>query len=76
MSSVSVESNGMKNLDYNYILYNRSLKYIINFLIIYFICDTIFRIDHIEVHQLALIICTLSSVLLYILDTLFPSCSV
>ena len=63
-----------EKIDYSYIFYNRSVKYVLNFLVIYFVCDTIFAMDNIEVHQLTLIICTVSVVLLYILDMLFPSC--
>ena len=63
------------SIDANYILLNRGVKYILNFLFIYlFVTLIIYNFPDTSVHVFIILICTISSILFYILDLNFPSC--
>ena len=62
--------------DETYIIINRSIKFLLNFLLTFlFIKLIIGNYPDLSINQFILVICTVSSVLLYILDLLYPSCS-
>jgi hypothetical protein len=62
-------------IDYNYILVNRGLKYLLNFIFIYFFVTIIIcNYPSINVEIFILLICAVSSISFYILDVIFPSC--
>ena len=62
-------------IDGNYILLNRTIKFLLNFLLIYlFVNMIVYNYPHLTTNHFILLICTISSVVLYILDTNFPSC--
>lgn len=62
--------------DGNFILLNRSIKFLLNFLLTFlFIKFIIGNWPELSINQFVLLICTISSVLLYILDSVYPSCS-
>jgi len=62
-------------IDINYIILNRGIKYILNFLFIYlFVTLIIYNYTEINIHIFILLICTISSIVFYILDLNFPSC--
>jgi hypothetical protein len=64
------------NFDFNYILLNRTIKFLLNFLLAFFFLKFIIgNYPEITINQLILLFCTVSAVLLYILDSAFPSCS-
>lgn len=64
-------------IDYNYIFVNRGLKYLLNFIFIYFfVVVVISNYPNINVEIFILLICTISSICFYILDLNFPSCYV
>ena len=60
-------------IDGNYILFNRTFKFLLNFLVTYFLIVT--NWTNITIHQLILLTCTITSILIYILDLNFPSCN-
>jgi hypothetical protein len=63
------------SIDANYILLNRGIKYILNFLLIYlFVTLIVYNYSDLQVHVFIILICTISSVVFYILDLNFPSC--
>ena len=63
------------SIDANYILLNRGVKYILNFLFIYlFVTLIIYNFPNTNVHVFVILICTISSIIFYILDLNFPSC--
>ena len=63
------------DFDYNYILMNRLIKYILNFLIIYiFVSLIIFNYPNLSINTFILLICLIASISFYILDIYFPSC--
>jgi inner membrane protein involved in colicin E2 resistance len=63
------------SIDGNYILINRAIKYILNFLLIYlFVTMIIYNYPNTNIHIFIILICTVSSVVFYILDLNFPSC--
>jgi inner membrane protein involved in colicin E2 resistance len=63
------------SIDINYIILNRCVKYILNFLFIYlFITIIIYNFPDTNVHIFIILICTISSIVFYILDINFPSC--
>lgn len=82
MSDIIIENFQHENtniiqpsIDTNYIFMNRSIKYLLNFLIIYlFISIFIFNYNDISINTFVLIICVISSISFYILDLYFPSC--
>ena len=64
-------------IDYNYIILNRGIKYFLNFLLIYlFVTLIIYNLPEINMHLFIILICTISSIVFYILDLTFPSCYV
>jgi hypothetical protein len=65
------------NIDGNYIMLNRSIKFLLNFLLTFlFIKLIIGNWPDLSINQFVLLICTISSVLLYILDLMYPSCTI
>lgn len=63
------------SIDINYLLLNRCIKYILNFLLIYlFVTLIMYNYPSTSVHLFIIIICAISSVVFYILDLNFPSC--
>ncbi len=64
-------------IDANFIILNRCIKYILNFLLVYlFVSTMIYNFPDIQVHIFIILICTISSIVFYILDLNFPSCFV
>lgn len=62
-------------IDANYILLNRGIKYTLNFLFIYlFVTLIIYNYPDTNIHVFIILICTISSIVFYILDLNFPSC--
>jgi hypothetical protein len=62
-------------IDGNYILLNRGIKYTLNFLFIYlFVTLIIYNYPDTNIHVFIILICTISSIVFYILDLNFPSC--
>ena len=63
------------SIDTNYITFNRAIKYILNFLLIYlFVTLIIYSYPKTNIHVFIILICTISSIVFYILDLNFPSC--
>ncbi len=63
--------------DTNYIILNRAVKFLLNFIISFiFLKYIIGNYPTITINQLILLFCTISSVLLYVLDLTYPSCSI
>lgn len=64
-------------IDSNYIILNRGIKYFLNFLLIYlFVTLIIYNFPETNMHLFIILICTISSIVFYILDLTFPSCYV
>jgi len=80
MKSKSVEYFQQENIpipsiDANYIIINRGIKFFLNFLLIYlFVTIIIYNYPELNINTFILLICVVSSVLLYILDLNFPAC--
>ena len=69
--------NPIPIIDSNYIIFDRTIKYILNFLFIYlFVTLIIYNFPQIQIHVFIILICAISSVAFYILDLNFPSCYV
>ncbi len=69
-SNISIPS-----IDANYILINRAIKYILNFLLIYlFVTMIIYNYPNTNVHVFIILVCAMSSIVFYVLDLNFPSC--
>lgn len=67
----------LPSIDSNYIVLNKIIKYILNFLLIYlFTTLIIYNYQNINIHLFIILICTISSVVFYILDLNFPACYV
>lgn len=65
------------SVDGKFIILNRCIKYVLNFLLIYlFVTLTIYNYPDTNVHVFIILICTISSIVFYILDLNFPSCYV
>ena len=63
------------SIDTNYITFNRAIKYILNFLLIYlFVTLIIYNFPETNIHIFIILVCTISSIEFYILDLNFPSC--
>ncbi len=63
-------------IDGYYVILNRSIKFLLNFLLTFLFLQIIFEnLPDLNINQFILVICTVSSVLLYILDMAYPSCS-
>jgi inner membrane protein involved in colicin E2 resistance len=62
-------------IDTNYVIINRFIKYTLNFLLIYlFVTLIIYNFPDSNIHLFIILICTISSIIFYILDLNFPSC--
>ena len=62
-------------IDNNYIIINRFIKYTLNFLLVYlFVTLIIYNFPETNINLFVILICTISSVVFYILDLNFPSC--
>jgi inner membrane protein involved in colicin E2 resistance len=69
------DNNTLPSIDMNYLFLNRGIKYILNFLLIYmFVTSIIYNFQEINIHVFIILICTISSIVFYILDLNFPSC--
>ena len=69
------DTPGSPSIDSNYILLNRCIKYILNFLLIYlFVTLIIYNYPNTNVHVFIIHVCTISSIIVYLLDLNFPSC--
>lgn len=67
----------MKNIDYNYVIMNRGLKYFIFAFVSLIFTYYILNNDQTTYSFVkTLLVCTLSVVLFYILDLTFPSCHI
>lgn len=67
----------LPSIDTNFILLNRFIKYVLNFLLIYlFVTLIIYNFPDTNIHIFIILICTISSIVFYILDLNFPSCYV
>lgn len=68
-------ANNNYTIDYKNYYLSRMIKFLINFIFIYAFLEFIFNPNYeLTRVQLILLICAFSSVLLYILDSNFPSC--
>ena len=80
MNDKSIEHFQHENItivDDNYINLKKLTKYILNFLAIYLVSVAIiYNYPSVNINQFILIICTISSVLFYILDLNFPLCNI
>lgn len=64
-------------LDYKNYYLSRMIKFLVNFILTYCFLEFLFMNNYdLSKIEFVLIICTFSSVLLYILDSNFPSCSI
>jgi len=67
----------LPSIDTNYILFNRFIKYLLNFLLVYLLVTLIiYNFPDTNIHIFIILICTISSIVFYILDLNFPSCYV
>lgn len=67
----------LPSIDTNFILLNRFIKYVLNFLLVYlFVTLIIYNFPDTNIHVFIILICTVSSIVFYILDLNFPSCYV
>jgi hypothetical protein len=65
------------SIDMNFVILNRFIKYILNFLLIYlFLTTIIYNFPDTNIHIFIILICTISSIVFYALDLNFPSCYV
>lgn len=63
------------SFDYKNYYLTRLIKFFLNFILTYFFLEFIFNpINELSRMQLILLICAFSSILLYILDSNFPTC--
>lgn len=71
------ETNNIEipSIDGSYILLNRGIKFLLNFLLIYlFLTFIIYNYPAMSINIFILLICVVSSVIFYILDLNFPAC--
>ncbi len=67
----------LPSIDTNYIILNRFIKYVLNFLLVYlFVTLIIYNFPDTNIHVFIILICAISSIIFYILDLNFPSCYV
>lgn len=67
----------LPSIDTNYLAFNRAIKYILNFLLIYlFVTLIIYNFPETNIHIFIILVCAISSIVFYILDLNFPSCYV
>ena len=70
-----ITPSGLPSIDKNYVILNRCIKFILNFLLIYtFTTLIIYNYPNTNTHVFVILICTISSVVFYMLDLMFPSC--
>jgi hypothetical protein len=63
-------------IDGSYVILNRTIKFLLNFLLTFLFLQLIIgSYPDLTINQFILVVCTISSVLLYILDMIYPSCS-
>jgi len=63
------------HIDGNYILFIKTIKLLLNIIITYFsLTYIVTNWPNLNINQFILIVCTISTVLLYILDLNFPIC--
>jgi hypothetical protein len=83
MESINSETN-LKNIiksknlsidNKNYYL-SKAIKFLLNFILMFFFTDYLLDVNPEKKFETVLAICTFSSVLFYILDLNFPSCSI
>jgi hypothetical protein len=74
LKKIIAENNYL--LDYKNYYLTRMIKFLVNFILTYCFLDFILNNNELSKLELILIICTFSSILLYILDSNFPSCSI
>jgi hypothetical protein len=74
LKKIIAENNFL--LDYKNYYLTRMIKFLINFILTYCFLEFILGNNELSKLELILIICTFSSILLYILDSNFPSCSI
>ena len=69
------ENIKIPSIDKNYIFLNRTIKFLLNFLLIYiFVTMIVYNYPTLSINCLILLLCTISTVVFYILDLNFPSC--
>lgn len=67
----------LPSIDTNYLAFNRAIKYMLNFLLIYlFVTLIIYNFPETNIHIFIILVCAISSIVFYILDLNFPSCYV
>ncbi len=70
------QTQSIAYIDGYYVVLNRTIKFLLNFLLTFLFLQIIFgNFPDLNINQFILVICTVSSVLLYILDMAYPSCS-
>jgi hypothetical protein len=74
LKKIIAENNFL--LDYKNYYITRMIKFLVNFILTYCFLEFILDNNELSKLELILIICTFSSILLYILDSNFPSCSI
>ena len=71
----NITNDSIPSIDGNYILLNRGIKFILNLLLLYlFITLMVYSFPLMGINVFILLICTISSVIFYILDLYFPAC--
>jgi hypothetical protein len=73
LKKIIAENNYL--LDYKNYYLTRMIKFLVNFILTYGFLQFALNNSELSKMELILLICTFSSVLLYILDYNFPSCS-
>ncbi len=70
------EQEPIPYIDGSYVILNRTIKFLLNFLLTFLFLQVIIgSYPDLSINQFILVVCTISSVLLYILDLTYPSCS-
>ena len=72
LKKITAENNFL--LDYKNYYLSRMIKFLANFILTYSFLEYILSNHEVSKIELILIICTFSSILLYILDSNLPSC--
>ena len=70
------QKDSIPNIDGNYIMIIKSIKFLLNIVINYFLLSIIVtNFSSININQFILIACMISAITLYILDLNFPLCN-
>jgi hypothetical protein len=70
------QKDSIPNIDGNYIMMIKSIKFLLNIVINYFLLSIIVtNFSNININQFILIACMISAITLYILDLNFPLCN-